>query len=178
MSDLLLAACTVTLVAWQLTGVADWLMHRRTRIESTSGVREAAFHLAMLVQMGSFFLALLWLPAGALVLGACIALLVLHELTVYADLRWAVARRKVSALEQLIHSAQEFLPLVALALLAAAAWQAPEQARLSPLGTSLPVNVVVALHVAGAALFLLYAEELWRCLRADAGQPAAPHAGR
>jgi hypothetical protein len=36
---------------WLLPGIVDYLMHRRTRIEQTSGLRESAIHSLMMAEI-------------------------------------------------------------------------------------------------------------------------------
>ncbi|MBT2326515.1 hypothetical protein J7E62_29820 [Variovorax paradoxus] len=76
----------------------------------------------MLAELGIPVLAVLWFEVNAGVLVLCAAGFVLHELTVYADLAWSATRRNISPLEQMVHSLQEMLPLVGLALLAVVHW--------------------------------------------------------
>src|SRR5207302_892582 len=40
----------VLMPAWFVPGIADYLMHRRTRIERTSGLRESAIHSLMMAE--------------------------------------------------------------------------------------------------------------------------------
>jgi len=37
---------------WISAGVADWLCHRSSRIENTTGAKESVLHLLMLVELG------------------------------------------------------------------------------------------------------------------------------
>lgn len=37
---------------WCVPAVADWIMHRRTRIEETTGARESALHALMMTEAG------------------------------------------------------------------------------------------------------------------------------
>ncbi len=162
------------LPAWLAAGVLDWALHRRTRIEANAGLRESLLHMLMLAEMGAAVLAVLWLQVDALVFGFCVAVFVLHEATVYADLRWAVPRRPIGPVEQMVHSFQELLPLAGLALLLSASWE-PLRSALDVRGAAwpprlkaepLPPAYLVAAHAAGMLVFACYAEELWRCLRA------------
>ena len=41
----------VLLPAWLVPGVADYVMHRRTRIERTSGLGESAIHALMMTEI-------------------------------------------------------------------------------------------------------------------------------
>jgi hypothetical protein len=160
---------------WLAAGVFDWALHRRSSIETTSGTRESALHLLMLAELGIPVLALLWLEINAGVLTLCVAGFVLHELTVYADLRWSVSRRNISPLEQMVHSVQEMLPLVGLALLAVGHWSQVQalagigmgSADFAPRPKAVQIpGAYLALAVAGCAgVAALYLEELIRCLR-------------
>ncbi|MGK6311173.1 diguanylate cyclase [Variovorax sp. DT-64] len=161
---------------WLAAGALDWALHRNSSIETTSGTRESVLHLLMLAELGLPVLAVLWLEVDAAVLALCAAGFVLHELTVYTDLKWSVARRNISPLEQMVHSAQEMLPLVGLALLAVAHWDevlalvgvgtSPAAYALKPKAVPLPAPYVAAAMAGSAVVALLYVEELIRCLRA------------
>ena len=160
---------------WLAAGFVDWTLHRKSAMETTSGARESALHLLMLAEGGTAVLAVLWLEVNAGVLALCAACFVLHELTVYADLRWAVARRNISPLEQMVHSVQEMLPLVGLALLAAAHWDQAQALMGIGEGTAdfalrlksapIPGAYLVPALAGCAAVTALYLEELARCLR-------------
>ncbi|RZL87702.1 MAG: diguanylate cyclase [Variovorax sp.] len=160
---------------WLASGVVDWALHRRSAIETTSGTRESALHVLMLAELGIPVLAVLWLEINAGVLALCVAGFVLHELTVYADLRWSVTRRNISPLEQMVHSAQEMLPLVGLALLAVAHWGQAQaligsgagSADFAPRLKSVPIPgaYLVSALAGSAVVAALYLEELARCLR-------------
>lgn len=104
---------------WVLAGLADWWCHRRSAIEHTSGLRESAFHLVLFAQTGLAFVAVLLLEISAAVIAGLTALLILHELTTWVELRVVVPLRPVSPLEQMVHSFMELLPLTALLLLVA-----------------------------------------------------------
>jgi hypothetical protein len=161
---------------WLAAGALDWALHRNSSIETTSGTRESVLHLLMLAQLGIPVLAVLWLEVDAAVLALCAAGFVLHELTVYVDLKWSIKRRNISPLEQMVHSAQEMLPLVGLALLAVAHWDAvlalvgvgtsPAAYALKPKAVPLPAPYVAAALAGCAVVGMLYLEELIRCLRA------------
>ena len=53
------------LPAWLLAGFADWLCHRRSKIEITSGSRESAMHLLLHLEIAAPLLAALWLEINA-----------------------------------------------------------------------------------------------------------------
>ena len=108
---------------WIVAGLADWACHRATRIESTSGLTESLLHWVLLAQAGTAVLAMALLEINAAVLLIVLAAILLHELTVWLELRYTVPRRNVRPIEQMVHSFEELLPLAALVLLAAVAWE-------------------------------------------------------
>jgi hypothetical protein len=112
---------------WLLAGWLDFRCHRRTDLAHTSGVRESAYHLAMLVQVGAGLVAALALaPTHALLLGL-VLLAVVHGLIAVADTRWADGRRRIGVLEQHVHGLLDVLPLLGLALYLVMHWPQPEQ---------------------------------------------------
>jgi len=175
----------VVMPAWLAAGVVDWALHRRARIETSAGVRESVLHIVMLAEMGAAVLAVTLLEVNTGVLALCVAAFAAHELTVYADLRWAAPRRPIAPLEQMVHSVQEMLPVAAIALLASAHWdQALSLAGLGSQAASFaPVlrrDLLPAAYLGGLAAGAVlvagcYLEELWRCLRAPRKPPASGH---
>lgn len=107
---------------WIAAGLADWACHRATRIESTSGLTENLLHWVLLAQAGTAVLAMALLEINAAVLLIFLGAFLLHELTVWLELRYTVPRRNVRPIEQMVHSFEELLPLAALILLGAVAW--------------------------------------------------------
>lgn len=169
---------------WVAAGFADWACHRRTQIARTSGLGENLLHLGMFGQMGLgiAFVALLEINAAVLLLVA--ALFVLHELTVYWDLRYSVPRREVGPFEQMVHSFMEILPLASLALLTVFAW--PQALALAGLGPE-PADwslrwkrqpLPPAALAAGALMALVFnavplLQETWSCVR-ERGRAEVP----
>ena len=121
---------------WVAAGWADWVCHRRTGIAYTSGLKENLLHLLMFVQMGLAIGAVALLEINAAVLLFAFAIFVLHQLTTYWDLHYSTVLRDVGPFEQMVHSLLEMLPLLSLALLAAAAW--PQALALVGLGGEPP----------------------------------------
>jgi hypothetical protein len=117
---------------WVAAGFADWACHRRTGIALTSGLKENLLHWLMYGEIGIGMLAVAVLEINATVLAVVFAVFVLHELTVYWDLHYSTLVRDVGPFEQMVHSFLEILPLLSLALLAAAAW--PQALALVGLG--------------------------------------------
>lgn len=152
---------------WILAGVADWTCHRRTRIESTSGLRENAFHWVLLAEGGVALVASALLQPGPLLLAIVLGAFLAHELTTYVELRYTAPRREIRPFEQMVHSFMELLPLALLALVAVLA-AAGEPTRW-PRGYLLAVGVAVLL-----LNVLPLAEESWRCLRSRTPARPAP----
>jgi hypothetical protein len=97
LEDLLAFAWAPLLVA---EGVMDWALHPAQRIEFTAGLKESLLHLAMLGLVGSAILAALLLEMAAGLLVLLILIVLLHDLSYLADLRVALARRKIPMAEQ------------------------------------------------------------------------------
>ena len=163
---------------WIASGVADYLCHRATEIEHTTGSYESLLHLAMLLEMGVPTLAALFLEITSPVLALMVASFVLHEATALWDVSYATRHRNVTPLEQHVHSFLEMLPLMALSFIAVLHW--PEAMAMVGMGDRpadwslrlkedpLPTGYVVA-TLAAVALFngLPYLEELWQDIRAN-----------
>ena len=159
---------------WVLTGAADWLCHRRARIESTAGPFESMLHLLLLAEAGIPLLAGLLLEITGAVLALMIVCFVVHELTGYWDIRYATQHRGITPIEQRVHDYLAAIPFAALLLVMVAHWQstlsligqAPFDAGLRWKPLPLPIGYVIGIIVA-VCLFngLPYLEELWRGLR-------------
>lgn len=117
---------------WVAAGFADWACHRRTGIALTSGLKENLLHLLMFGEIGIAMAAVAFLEIDAAVLLLVFIVFVVHESTVYWDLHCSTLLRDVGPFEQMVHSFLEILPLLSLALLAAAAW--PQALALVGLG--------------------------------------------
>jgi hypothetical protein len=149
-------------------GVADWACHRVNGIAQTSGLRENLLHWLMFAQLGTGVLAVALLEINAAVLLLVLGVFMVHEATVWLDLRYSTTRRRVPPIEQMVHSIQA---LAIVGVGEAADW------RLVPKGQPLPGTVLLG----GAAAVLLLnvlplAQETWACLaaRARPRTPASP----
>jgi hypothetical protein len=176
-----LLLATVVFPLWVAAGLADWACHRATHIATTSGLRENLLHQLMFAQVGGILVAMALLQINAGVLLLATALFVLHEATVWWDLRVSLPVRRVTAIEQMVHSFQELLPLVTVLLLAVLAWDQalallghgsqPADLRLRwkdhPLPPSLLAGGAVLAFLLGA---VPVAQETWSCLRARAAR--------
>ncbi|MEV6739550.1 diguanylate cyclase [Streptomyces sp. NPDC051104] len=164
---------------WFAPGLADWLMHRRTGIEDTSGTKESLIHALMMTEVGMPIALTLRYEVNPLLLCAQLAGTAVHEATALWDVRTAEdSDREVKPVEQHIHSFLESLPFAALAALGCLhadqvrsllrggrgdprAWRLVRRRR--PLPRGYVVGIAAAI---GACVALPYGEELLRCVRA------------
>ncbi|MEU7133619.1 diguanylate cyclase [Streptomyces sp. NPDC046261] len=167
------------LPAWFVPGLADWAMHRRTRIEDTSGTKESAIHSLMMAEVGVPMALTLLCEVNPLLMTVQLGATAAHEATALWDVRTAVrSDREVKPVEQHIHSFLETLPFTALASLMCLhpdqvrslvrggrgdprAWRLVPRRRPLPRGYLAGIGLGVVAFVA-----LPYAEELTRCVRA------------
>jgi hypothetical protein len=165
---------------WLLAGFADWLCHRATHIETTTGAKESVFHLIMLAEMGLPLLAAIFLEVNAGIIAFMIGAFFLHEITALWDVSYAVTRRRVSPIEQHVHSVQEMIPLMAILLLSSRHWEqfralfgfGTETARfeLAWKEEQLPVTYVLSVMAMALLLEIIpFVEEFSRGLKANRG---------
>jgi hypothetical protein len=168
------------LPVWLLAGCADWLCHRASHIETTSGAKESLLHLLMFAELGLPLLAAIFLEINAGIIALMIAAFFLHEATSFWDVSYAVTQRNVSPTEQHVHSFLEMIPLMAILFIISLHWgqfQAlfgfgAEIARFDLAWKEEPLPVGYILSVMAAILLfelIPYIEELFRTLRAKRG---------
>jgi hypothetical protein len=168
---------------WLAAGFADYLCHRATSIESTSGPKESLLHLLQLSEMAVPTLAAIFLEINALIILVMIVSLILHQLTAMWDVRYAYHRREVRPIEQHVHSVLEMLPLAALLIIVLVHW--PQFLALFGMGAEatdfalrlkdppLPWLYVTAILTLVVLFEVLpYLEELVRTLRARWNAPS------
>jgi hypothetical protein len=152
---------------WLAAGGADWICHRRSSIERTSGPAESALHLLLFGQIAIPVVLALWLEITAALLAIMAGGVLAHLLTSLWDTSFAQPRRYISPLEQLVHSWLEMLPLFALVVVAVLHLDqllTPRwifESRAQPVPTPWR-NAVLLGFAAGAALII---EEFQRGLR-------------
>ena len=95
---------------WIAAGLTDYVLHRRTHIEDTSGTKESLLHALQLGEAGIPVLMGLLLDINALVLLMMLVALLVHEATALWDVHIAIHRRYVGVFEQHVHSFLELLP--------------------------------------------------------------------
>jgi hypothetical protein len=163
---------------WIVPGFMDYLWHRRTKIETTSGTRESVLHALMMSEAGIPVTMALLFEVNSGILLLTIAAFVAHTATTWYDISYAFNRRDTYPAEQHIHSFLEVLPFANLSFLIALHWD--QFAALFGLGRQrpdfslrfkkpmLPPSYIVGL-MSTIALFIgvPYAEELYRCRRAE-----------
>ena len=167
------------LPGWFVPGLADWVMHRRSRIEDTSGTKESLIHALMMTEVGIPIALTLRYRVNPLLLLVQTGGALVHEATALWDVRTAVdSDREVTPLEQHIHSYLESLPYGALSALMCLhadqvksllrggrgdpdAWRPVPRRR--PLSPAYLAGITAAI---GACVVLPYGEELLRCVRA------------
>jgi hypothetical protein len=163
----------VLLPAWFIPGVADWVMHRRTKIEQAGGLRESLLHSLMMGEIAVPVTLALLCEVNPPLLALCLAAGLGHEATAMWDVRVATnAGREVRPTEQHIHSFLETLPFMALSALMClhwgevtdrAKWREPIRLRAERLPGRYLAMVLAGV---GALVAVPYAEEAWRCVRA------------
>lgn len=169
------------LPVWLIAGFADWLCHRATHIESTTGAKESLIHLLMFAEVGIPLLAAMFLEVNALVIAVMIVTFFVHEATAMWDVRYATTARTVNPIEQHVHSFLEMIPLMGLVIVVALHWgqflalfgAGTEKARfdLTWKQEQLPVTYIAAVMVIIVLFELLpYVEEFFRGLRANSGR--------
>jgi hypothetical protein len=168
----------VLLPLWTIPGFGDYLCHKRSKIESTSGTQESITHTLMMTSIGVPAVLALLFETNALTLTVGAGALAFHELVVLWDVAYAAPRRRVSVTEQHLHSFLEVLPFATFSFLLCL--RADQVLALAGLGTEKPdfrlrlkEEPPPPAYVAGllAATALLigvpYAEELLRCIRVN-----------
>lgn len=169
----------IVLPMWFGPALLDYVMHRRTDIEHTSGARESVLHNLMMVEIGGPVLLVLLFDINPLVLTLMFGTYLLHEVTVYLDTKTAVKNnRKISLAEQHIHSFMEVMPFTTFSFIAILRWdqlqillgqKSNKKAWLLHRKHTSPSARYLAAVIAAIGVFvaLPYLEELQRCLKAS-----------
>lgn len=108
---------------WLLAGAADYLCHRRTDIEHTSGSTESWFHLLQFLTLLIALAAGALLEPNAVVFGVMVVSVLAHTLLAHLDVSYTDGQRYISPFEQLVHGFMDVLPLVAAAIFGVLNWQ-------------------------------------------------------
>src|SRR5947208_15487974 len=86
----------VVLPLWLAAGFADYICHRASHIERTSGWKESVLHLVQFVEMAVPVLAALFLEINSGVILIMMAFLILHQVTAICDVQYGWTKREVS----------------------------------------------------------------------------------
>src|ERR1700710_476442 len=119
--NLILYGC---LPLWLIMGLLDYICHRRSKIEHSSGLKESLYHAVMGVQIGIPIFLGLFFHINVLILLIMFAALVFHVWVAHCDVAYARGKREISMLELHVHSFLETLPFFAVALLICINWNA------------------------------------------------------
>jgi len=148
---------------WVVAGVGDYLLHRRTSIETTSGLTESKLHVLQAAQIGALLFLGLFLESTTLVLALMALLVIAHTLTALWDSSWTAPRRFISPLEQHVHSHLEYIPFIATSLLILMYWDRPLDFSLRWRDPAVPLRyVLIVLIPIVLVQGVLLAEEAWR----------------
>ncbi len=112
----------VLLPIWGISGFCDWLCHRATQIETTSGLKESLLHSLMGMQLGIPILLCLNFKINVLILLICFCTWILHELIAHWDVHYASPRRKISIWEMHAHNYLATLPMYMLITIVIINW--------------------------------------------------------
>src|SRR3984957_3946247 len=182
----------VLLPLWTIPGFGDYLCHRRTKIESTSGTQESITHALMMASIGAPAVLALLFETNALTLVVGAGALAFHELVVIWDVAYAAQRRDVSVTEQHLHSFLEVLPFTTFSFLlclradqvlamAHGGEEKPDFKLRWKAEPAPPAYVAGLLAAITLSIGLPYAEELLRCMRVNPspfprpkGRPSPP----
>lgn len=167
---------------WILLGFVDYLCHRRTHIETTSGLTESLIHWILLSLIGAPMLLGLFFNVNALVILTMIVAFLLHEATAIWDVNYASTRRQILVVERHLHSYLGVLPFMIASMVICLHWDqfralvglgsASESFSLRLKEPPLSANYLVAVFSGVFGLMVVpYAEELWRCWRAARASP-------
>jgi hypothetical protein len=107
---------------WLVAGFFDYLLHRSSNIESTSGHKESWFHVLQFASLAVPALLVTCFKFTPLVFSAVLAFLLAHTLLAHIDLTYTEGLRRISPLEQLVHAFMIVLPLAAAGILGAMHW--------------------------------------------------------
>ena len=107
----------VILPLWGVTGFIDWVCHRATDIENTSGVKEALIHVLMGVQVAIPIAVGILFEMNVLVFLMCLAALVAHEVVAHFDVKTTMHVREISIWEVHAHNYLSTIPFYLIALI-------------------------------------------------------------
>lgn len=165
----------IILPAWVFCGFFDYLCHKHTKIETTTGLRETILHALMGIQIGLPIYLGLFLEVDVLLLLIMLGVLIFHEYVAHHDVKTTYHKREITVWEIHAHSFLEVIPFVIFGLLSLLKWPAfinlitfQWQGHLSlrpktdPIDSNFIVGYMLFMLVVGIAP---YVEEFHRCWR-------------
>lgn len=157
---------------WIAAGACDYVLHRRSQIERTSGVVESRLHAIGIALTAPPVLAALTLEIDAGVIAIMGTGALTHVVMTAWDVAYADSRRRIAPLEQHVHAVLASVPPIAFALVTIA-----HRDRIRAIGSHssfalrrkrrpIPARALLA-TVTAFTLFvaLPFGEELLRCVR-------------
>jgi hypothetical protein len=152
--------------AWLLAGAGDYLCHRQTDIERSSGATESWLHMLQFACLAVAFAGAVLLQISASVFVVMVALVLAHSVLSYIDVRYTEGRRHIFPVEQTVHGFMDVLPLVAVALLGVQHWQEIRTGSMTlALHPAVDLNRLLLLSSFAVLAGLPVLEELLRTLR-------------
>jgi hypothetical protein len=148
---------------WLAAGAADYLCHRRTHIERTSGAVESWLHVAQFLSIAALLALATLFAVTTSVWIFLLAIAIVHSTLSFIDVVYSEKRRRISPLEQLVHGFLNVIPLIAVGLLAVLNWPLSSDPAAGAWFESAPTFLLVSFCALAGAPIL---EELVRTLRA------------
>lgn len=164
---------------WLLAGAGDYLCHRRTDIEHSSGSGESWFHLLQFLALLVALAAAVLLEMNGLVFGVMVLMVLTHSVLAHMDVSYTDGRRYISPLEQHVHGFMDVLPLVTVAVFGVLHWDAISAGLSSPILSVAPITSAGVLLLASFAVLtgVPILEELVRTRRHRAERERRYQAG-
>jgi hypothetical protein len=151
---------------WLAAGAADYLCHRRTQIDHTSGAVESWLHVAQFLSIAALLALATLFAVTTSVWISLLAIALVHVALSLIDVAYSEKRRRISPIEQLVHGFLNVIPLIAVGLLAVLHWPLRSHSSAGPWFQSAPTALLVSFCALAGAPIL---EELVRTLRAHRG---------
>lgn len=118
-SALLYTLLLVVLPVWSAAGLLDWICHRLSKIDQTSGSPESLLHLVLLLVLAIPLVLTLHYEISLPIFLILVTGVVLHQAISLSDSFYANSRRHISVLEQHVHGFMDVLPISALLIVGA-----------------------------------------------------------
>jgi hypothetical protein len=131
---------------WLIAGGIDYLCHRRTHIEHTSGATESRLHVAEFAAVAAIVLPAVLMEITLALVVFMLAAVCLHAVLSFIDVEYTLGRRPIPSLEQHVHGVLNVVPFIAVALLALLHWNdllSGTALRWKDAPLTLPVQIVL-----------------------------------